>query len=288
MLTPCTAVFRFAFFILLAFVSSHGLALDAQASITGICPDGSVFIVQDASTIPCRNAKAVDPSDVPPLRPEYLPRRYEWERFARRQDPNNPYNLIRTRRSQGPDFENAFAPPTEWQEPQQQARTAPQAVSPSATARGGASTLPIISLDDTEAQDLAMIVDLRQQSAPALIRDRGFQARLQIARSAAFEERMLGHLAAQGAAREGQVVLFTADGESGGAFYGNLTFVQGGIAFHPDQTDTSQLGVIRGQLGEIPDGSRVLGYVVLPERLDLRAPIDIYWNDLVATATLQP
>ena len=48
------------------------------------------------------------------------------------------------------------------------------------------------------------------------------------------------------------------------------------------------LGVIRGRLGEIPDGSRVLGYVVLPDRLDLTVPIDIYWNDLVVTATLQP
>ena len=68
---------------------------------------------------------------------------------------------------------------------------------------------------------------------------------------------MLEHL---GKAHHGQVVLFTADGESDGAFYGNLTFVQGGIAFHPDRSDASQLGVLRGQLGEIPDGSRVLGY----------------------------
>jgi hypothetical protein len=143
-------------------------------------------------------------------------------------------------------------------------------------------------MDDTEAQDLAMIVDLRQQNAPALIRDRGFQARLQIARSAAFEARMLAHLGALGVASDGRVVLFTADGEADGAFYGNLTFVQGGIAFHPDRSDASQLGVIRGQLGAIPDGSRVLGYVVLPDHLDLSVPIDIYWNDLMVTATLQP
>ena len=29
----------------------------ARASITGVCPDGSIFIVQHASAIPCRDHK---------------------------------------------------------------------------------------------------------------------------------------------------------------------------------------------------------------------------------------
>ena len=89
---------------------------------------------------------------------------------------------------------------------------------------------------------------------------------------------------------EGPVVLFIADAESGGSFsfYGNLTFVQSGIAFHPSTDDPLQLGVIRGRLGPLEDGGRVLGYVVLPERLDLSRPTDIYWNDRQVTATLQP
>ncbi len=100
---------------------------------------------------------------------------------------------------------------------------------------------------------------------------------------------MLARLAQYGDSNShGPVVLFTADGQSGGAFYGNLTFVQGGTAYHPDRADPSQLGVLRGRLGEIPDGSRVLGYVVLPEHLSASAPMDIYWNDVMVTATLQP
>ena len=63
-------------------------------ALTGICPDGSIFIVRDASGVPCRDAKLVDSNDVPPLNPEMLPRPYGWEVFDRRNDPNNPYNMV--------------------------------------------------------------------------------------------------------------------------------------------------------------------------------------------------
>jgi hypothetical protein len=46
--------------------------------------------------------------------------------------------------------------------------------------------------------------------------------------------------------------------------------------------------VIRGQLGPLENGSSVLGYVILPERLDPSYPIDVYWNDRQLTATFQP
>ena len=39
----------------------------ATAGITGVCPDGSIFIVRKAAQIPCKGAKRVDPSDVPPV-----------------------------------------------------------------------------------------------------------------------------------------------------------------------------------------------------------------------------
>ena len=74
MLDVCAAVRHFAFAILLALLTSTGFAQDALASITGVCPDGSIFIVQSPSTIPCRNSESVDPSHVPRLRPEYLAR----------------------------------------------------------------------------------------------------------------------------------------------------------------------------------------------------------------------
>ena len=69
-------------------------AAPAAAAISGVCPDGSIFIVQSPDAIPCRGAKRVDPQDLPPLQPELLPRPYGWERFNRLADPNNPYNLV--------------------------------------------------------------------------------------------------------------------------------------------------------------------------------------------------
>src|SRR5512139_494877 len=72
------------------------LALPSPAAlaITGICPDGSMFIVQQESQVPCRAAKQVDPQEVPPIRPQYLPNPYTWQVYNEIQDPNNPYNLI--------------------------------------------------------------------------------------------------------------------------------------------------------------------------------------------------
>src|SRR5262245_20503602 len=71
-------------------------AAPAAAAISGVCPDGSIFIVQSSDAIPCREAKRVAPQDLPPLQPELLPRPYGWERFNRLADPNNPYNLVET------------------------------------------------------------------------------------------------------------------------------------------------------------------------------------------------
>ena len=59
-----------------------------------MCPDGSIFVVQRPESIPCANAKQVEPGEVPPLKPELLPRPYAWEVFNQQQNPNNPYNLI--------------------------------------------------------------------------------------------------------------------------------------------------------------------------------------------------
>ena len=98
---------------------------------------------------------------------------------------------------------------------------------------------------------------------------------------------MQEELAARGRAA-GSVLLFSADAEAEGTFYGNLTFVQEGVAYTPSSDDTLQLGTIRGELGALTAEEPVLGYVVLPGRLDLSRPMDIYWNDRQVTATLQP
>ena len=65
------------------------------AAITGVCPDGSIFIVGKRSQIPCEGAKEVESSRVPPLRPHHLPRPYEWEVYREQADTRrNPYHLI--------------------------------------------------------------------------------------------------------------------------------------------------------------------------------------------------
>ncbi|MBW2541435.1 MAG: hypothetical protein JRF15_05020 [Deltaproteobacteria bacterium] len=272
-------------------------AAAASASVTGVCPDGSMFIVQRPESVPCRDAKAVEPSDVPPMKPEYLPRPYGWEVFYRKNDPNNPYNLIQgqpiepqapvhptqddrndPQLSREPSVNRASAP----EQSNLQSASAPLA--PSEQSEGE----PALALVDTEVDDLAMIVELSQRRAPAFFADDGSRGRLQLARSLAFEARVRDYLSGTGRTNNGPVVLFVADADSGGSFYGNLTFVQNGMAFHPSSDDPYQLGVIRGRLGPLENGGSVLGYVVLPDRIDPSHPIDVYWNDRLLTAIFQP
>jgi len=267
-----------------------------HASVTGVCPDGSMFIVQRPESVPCRDAKAVEPSEVPPMKPEYLPRPYGWEVFHRRNDPNNPYNLIQTPPQESSPLGGASdegsdpRPAVEQRERGASAPESPVVRSESAPVARSESHIDGSALDlvDSEVDDLAMIVELSQRGAPAAFADDGSGARLRLARSLAFEARMRELLADRGRANRGPVVLFVADAASEGAFYGNLTFVQNGIAFHPSSDDPYELGVIRGRLGPLEDGSSVLGYVVLPERLDPSHPMDVYWNDRQLTATFQP
>jgi hypothetical protein len=274
-----------------------GGAPGAAASVSGVCPDGSMFIVQRAESIPCRDAKAVEPGDLPPMKPEYLPRPYGWELFHRKNDPNNPYNLIQEQPSSPATpvdraADNRNDPPPSPEQPVIEARVpegsalqggfAPAAGSDPAIGGSG------LGLADTEVEDLAMIVELSQRGIPASFTDDGSLGRVRLARSLAFEARLREHLAGRGHASDGPVVLFVADADSGGSFYGNLTFVQDGVAFHPSNSSPMELGVIRGGLGSLENGESVLGYVVLPGRLDPSHPIDVFWNDRQLTATFQP
>jgi hypothetical protein len=273
------------------------LAAPAAAAISGVCPDGSIFIVQSAEAIPCREAKRVDPQDLPPLQPELLPRPYGWERFNRLADPNNPYNLVD---SPPPPGFAATAPPTTAPPP---APTAPvtgavPAVSAAAPTQVAAVAPPAparrldLALTPADVADLDQIVAISQSFAPAAVAryaaDGDRTAVLELARSAGFEQRVYAALASQGAAQPGPVVLFRAEARSAGPIHGNLTFVQGHAAFHPDPGKPEQLGVLDGALGELAAGQRVLGYAVLPAHIDPTAPLDIYWDDRRTTATLSP
>ncbi len=72
-----------------------GVSSAAHAeSIAGVCPDGSMYIVKKEADIPCARSKRVDPSEMPPMRPQLLPRPYTWHVDQQSRDPHNPYNLI--------------------------------------------------------------------------------------------------------------------------------------------------------------------------------------------------
>lgn len=260
------------------------LAAPAAAGITGVCPDGSVFIVQEESAIPCRDGKRLEPHEVPPLRPEYLPRPYNWQVYNEGQNPNNPYNLIDSARQVralrgGNSALGAGAGEGEG----------------AAAGGGGAQAAPAaaptrpalqphdLGLSDGELRDLFLIVEYSQQDSPAeFVKQTAAgdeSLRVQLAYSAAFETRMQEMWSGAGARIASRVLLFTAVASRADAFYATLTFTQGHLQFHPDANDAQQLGVLQGRLGPLQAQEVVLGYVVLPDRMDLSQPIGVYWDD---------
>jgi hypothetical protein len=267
----------------------------SAGAISGVCPDGSIFIVQQAESIPCRDAKRVDPDDIPPVKPEFLPRPYGWEVFNRETDPNNPYNLVEVGRGAPPPGvgtapqQAPVAPPA----PEAALAPAPQASlapAPVAVAPPGSAPLAL-SLSPGEIQDLAAIVLVMQERAPATFvqrDDAGRAAQLRLARSPAFEARVAAALAARGTPAQGPIVAFHLVADAPATFWGNLTFVQGHVAHHPDPADPAQFGVVDGRLGELSAGEQVLGYAVLSPLTDTASPLDVYWDDRLLTATLTP
>jgi hypothetical protein len=274
------------------------IAGPAGAGITGVCPDGSMFIVPRAELIPCRDSKQVEPSDMPPIRPQNLPRPYGWEVFNRSKDPNNPYNLIDAGRAvrdvdrpQSRHEANAGSRALEPAPPEPSQRTAATAPLPAVSAAPPRPAALDLALAADEVRDLGLIVEYSQQRAPAtLLRGESESDGMvvRIAQSHSFEARLRDAARRAGKAIAGPVVLFSATSARSERFYANLTFVQGHVAFHPESGSDTQLGVIEGRLGEVGPGEAVLGYVVLPPHMDLSQAMDIYWDDRQISATLRP
>lgn len=243
----------------------------AAPAITGVCPDGSVFVVRRQADVPCREAKRVEPSKVPPLRPENLPRAYLWEVHRQRIDENNPYNLVdraeKVRTLGNADLAIGAAPP---------AAPPPSAPRPSD-----------LALTDGELRDLFYLVELSQKRAPATFLRAGAAGddslRVSLAWSQAFEERLRSAGAGPGTA-----LLFLADANAAERFLPNFTFVQGQATYSPRRDDPSQLGVLSGQLGDLGAEDLVLGYVILPPSLDVSRPLDVYWDDRQLATTFRP
>ncbi len=272
--------------VLLAACAIASAASHAE-SITGVCPDGSVYIVQSAAAIPCSESKRVEPSDVPPVRPEYLPSPYTWQVYNERQNPNNPYNLIEAAREvrelgnvgeAGAGFVGA---------PQgAQERSAP---TPPVVAESHEALQPLaLGLSGDELRDLYEIVELSQRARPAeLTREtadgRGVFA-VRFAHSPTFERRLRDEWDSRGGLDAGGVLLFSAYSRRPEVFHPNFTLVQAHYTFQPDERNTAQFGLLAGRLGELDADEPVLGFVVLPPTMRLDSELDIYWDDRRITA----
>jgi hypothetical protein len=272
-----------------AFAAAHA----GSGTITGLCPDGSLFVVRQREAIPCSNAKLVEPSEVPPLRPELLPRPYTWEVYSQGADPNNPYNLIDAARevralrqcgapapSDGSALEGA--PPV--------VQTSPPALG---LAPASAASAPAtLTLSDDEIRDLFLIVELSQGIAPAEFVKEGADGSeamaVALAYSAAFEERLRGAHPQAASLDAGSVLLFSVVAQRAEPFHATLTFTQAHLAFSPDASNPVQLGLLQGRLGDLEAGEVVLGWIALPPAMNLRQPMGVYWNDRHAEVTFSP
>jgi hypothetical protein len=268
---------------LLVLASSSALASGASAAgLSGVCPDGSMFIVQQEYQIPCRGGKVVDANDMPPIRPEYMPTPYTWQVYNQRKNPNNPYNLLEAVEQVRGMAETGVAL-TPAGAGLAGGGTAPAPAVSSAPPVGRAPVAPLnLGLADDELRGLYQIVELRQDAVPAQIGRRTADGRgvfkVAFAHSHAFEERIQQAWASRGGL-DGPVLLFTANSKQAEDFFANFTFVQRHLTFQPDRESPRQLGVLQGRLGALDAGELVLGYIVLPDTFDLGTDVDIYWND---------
>lgn len=252
----------------------------AAEVITGVCPDGSVYIVHERDQIPCSRSKEVEPSDVPPLRPQYMPAPYTWQLWNQQHDPNNPYNLV-----DPAEKVRSARPPTRPSEAAGRRAGHPPAVASAPPPEP--APVPVQPLDlglsDQELRDLYTIVQLSQKRMPATLSRETAGGRglfqVEVAHSQAFEARLKQAWASRGGLGKSRVLLFTAVSKSPSSFHANFTFVQGHLTYQPDASNPRQIGLLQGHLGDLAAGEVVLGYVVLPDTMDLRGRLDVWWND---------
>jgi len=277
----------------LVFTLGIGLAAASDAgSITGVCPDGSVFVVRNPASIPCSAARRVEPHQVPPMRPENLPRSYLWDVYREKQNENNPYNLVdRANKVRDALAKGGSAPLPEAMtqhdggEPGAGATLPQVASAPPITAAAPPPAKSELGLTDGELRDLFYLVELSQEQVPATFAtEAGGQESLRVsfAHSQAFEARVRSATSV-----EGRVVLWSVQPKQRESFRPNFTFVQGQTAFRPQAANARELGVLVGRFGELDRDDLVLGYAVLPATIDLARPVDLYWNDRRLAVTFE-
>jgi hypothetical protein len=271
--------------VLLLLICAPGFPVEVQAggSIAGVCPDGSAFVVRQKADIPCDRARLVEPSAVPPLRPELLPRPYPWMVDQEARNPNNPYNLL--------DAAEAVRALHSGESKEEATKGSSEAGSgPVERARRPTSSRSGPALASDEIEALVELVDLRQDVAPATLRaeDAIGRGRMEVrfAYSNALESTVLrwlgrGHTQAR-------VVIFSVRALEAGEFYPSLFFLQDAEGFRPDPERTEEVGFLIGSAGSLDPGAIRLGYVILPGRFSPVRPIELWWNDRRIEAVLSP
>ena len=253
-------------------------------ALSGVCPDGSIFIVQRHADIPCKRAKLVDSAELPPIRPQLLPRPYNWMVDQEARNPNNPYNLVDSAQKLR-EIRNA----EEFASESPEASPPPEPVRPATGGGGLPQRAGLLRLEEPELRDLARIVILRQRFARAALTVDDVhgdpQLMIELAHSPAFESRVLESVGRD----DGLVVAFVARATESVEFWPNFLVVQGARTFRPDAAHPEELGILLGAPGQQSRGELVLGYFVLPEqRFDPTQPMDLWWNDRSVRATLEP
>ena len=264
--------------LILALLTSGAFA--HAESLTGVCPDGSFFIVVSSASIPCKDARLVeDASQMPPIRPHYLPRPYTWELDQQKRDPNNPYNLLEAIEKINAEEAEATkrpAPPTLSNEqlPVEPTLGEPQPLS--------------LGISQTDMRDLVRLIALRQDLAPATFNVQDVQRNpemvIRLAYSSSFEGQVLEALGRA----DRHAILFLARMEQETDFHPNFFFVHEGASFRPDPEHPHEIGWVLGDVGPQAPGTLVMGYLVLPTRFDPKSMLEIWWNDRSLETVLAP
>ncbi|MFI5315821.1 MAG: hypothetical protein ACHQ6T_08975 [Myxococcota bacterium] len=262
----------------------------ADTSISGICPDGSYFIVQSRASIPCANAHTADPSDLPPVRPYLLPRPYTWYVDQEARSANNPYNLIETARKIR-EARAGVAPEGSSAGASAARQAPPNAGAPAPVARAESpARAPLVSLADDELRDLVRLIALRQEASPALfdVKDvhGAHSLKIELAHSASFESYALAALGRSAGANH--VLVWSAEAVREAEFHPNFFVVQSGRTFRPDPQNPAELAFLLGSAGKLPAGEMAVGYLVVPANFDPAGPLELFWNDRSVEATLAP
>jgi len=273
--------------VLVAICALLASSADADSTLSGVCPDGSFFVVQSRESVPCDNPHFAEPDQLPPVRPYLLPRPYTWYVDQEARNPNNPYNLVETAK-QIRDA-RAGVPST--------AQPAPAAGQPAPTATRGAALAPTavpapapsapVALGDDELRDLVRLIALRQQDSPAQIevKTQGeAQLRISLAYSGSFESYALPALGRT--ASQSRVLVWSAQALRATPFAPNFFVVQSGRTFRPDPQNTAEIAYLLGGPGTIPAGEMAVGYLVVPASFDPAQKLDLFWNDRSVAAVL--